>query len=975
MSGPVRHPSLLPWLRSGSDPLPDPTPLAGFGLTVPTEAVRVLRRMGSGLCGRFWRTQEQVLAAALATSPDPQRALTSLERIEDPDLLRELAGDGSRLCDLARVLGVGGFASGQLLRWPDDLRWLFLQGGLEKPADQAVLERIFPPDRDRPSLLLALNRLRRREQIRMIARAALGRSRLEEELAALSRLADRILEVLLERLWPSEVPHPAVLALGKLGGGELNFSSDLDLIFAQDVAEGAVVAEQLPRVVTAVEQLVGALTEYTDEGSLYRIDLRLRPGGDRSPLVRSVRGLEAYYARHGVPWERQMLVKARACAGDRSAGSDLIARLAPFIYPTHSGPDPREEAHRHRRERRAREGGAPAGHVKLAPGGIRDLEFVVQVLQLLYGGRRPEVRSASTLDGIARLDRAGLLPERAADGLAGAYRFLRRLENFLQMEEDRQTFQVPEEPVRQQSLARLMGLADATALREAYDAHRERVLETLHGLLPGLGEREGGDPLEALLNLPAGGEEAAALLKRRGFLQPAQTHRVLTAAGANARAEGTGAWSAWVGLLPPLLEDAVRTGAPDRALNNLERVMRRLGTTGSYARLLAREAPLRRALLTLCASGELLTDLLVRHPEHFERLFSLQAAGVAADRTAWRRRLRQERRVAPGAPELARRLESLRCREALGSGLAYVAGETDLDGVMVQLGLLAQDLLRLFLGRHFRDHLQPPRVAVLALGTLADGAMTFASDADLMFLHEAGYGAEVQSLTGRAAGLLTPPGGPYPVDMRLRPEGRSAPTSADLTYLRSYLYERASPWEALALGRIQPFYGRRRMLQEALAVIEEWLEDFRLDTATRKELRGIRRRQENESRKEIGATGAFDVKRSPGGMADIEYLAVGLSMDGFRLGLPRPRGIPALLDALAAAGRLPADEAARLCDFYRHLRGVQVGLQLHYGRDATRLPVDWGDDPVPIVLSGRSPRTLAPEAGWVREVFGREFPG
>jgi glutamate-ammonia-ligase adenylyltransferase len=978
MSGaPILLPSLLPWLRPGGEPLPDPFPLTELGLLEPGEASRMLQRMGRGLLGPAWAGGESHLARALAAASDPDRALAALERLEDPDLVCELCASEEGLSDLARVMATGGFAAGLFLRWPDDVRWLLLEGGVQEPADRGVEALVLPALRDRPSLLSALNRLRRREQLRMVARAALGLGTLEEEFFALSRLSERIVDHLIDRLWPPGLARPAVIALGKLGGCELNFSSDLDLLFALEIAEGTPVTEVLPPVTAATETVVGALTEYTSEGGLYRIDLRLRPAGDRAPLVRSVRGLEAWYARHGAPWERQMLVKARVCAGESATGRDLIDRLVPFVFPTHAEQDPREEAHRHRRERRAREGGAPSPlHVKLAAGGIRDVEFIVQVLQLLYGGRHPEVRTPTTLEALARLLRAGLLPETTAMDLEAAYRFLRRLEHLLQMEEDRQTFTLPESVARRRALARLMGLADGAALLTAYDTHRERVGAALHALVPGAGETEDGEPVESLLNLPPGGVEAGQRLRRRGFREGGQTHRVLTAAGAAARAEGSSAWAAYIGLLPPLLEDAARTGAPDRALNNLERILRRLGSIGAYTRLLAREAPLRRALLTLCASGELLTDLLVRHPEHFERLFSTQAAGGAADPHTWRQRLRAERRAVPGSPELARRLEGLRCRETLAAGIAYVTGEAGLEPTMQYLARVARDLLRVFLGSHFRDFLRPPRVGVLALGTLADGAMSFASDADLLFLHTEGEGPTIQGLAGKAAGLLTPPGGPYAVDLRLRPEGRSAPTSIDLAYLRAYLEERASPWEALALGRLRPLYGRHALLSGAVTLVESWLEGFRLDEATRASLREVRRLQEAESARESARSGpAFDTKRSPGAMVDLEYLATALTLDGRRRGRPRPAGVPAMLRALAADGRLDPGEAEWLTAFYLRLRRIQMGLQLHFGRDVTRLPADWGENPVPVVLSGQSPAALAEAAARVRERFERNFPG
>ncbi|MFO7769467.1 MAG: hypothetical protein R6W82_11015 [bacterium] len=934
------------------------------GFLHPAASASALRHLASGAQGGLWEGMASSLASGLTHSPDPDLAVSALQALDEE---ADLAWMGPRrLESLLDVLGASPFLGQLLLRHPGWVRWLFESGGLDpglRPPEAVGEEEDFT------DLLRSLNLWKRRELLGIGARTILDRHTLEEEFAALSDQADLLLDLLLDRLWPGKVPRPAVVALGKLGGREINFSSDIDLLLAVALPEEAELATHLPAATRAAERLVDALTRYTELGSLFRVDLRLRPGGDRAPLVRTVRGMEAYYAARGAPWERQMLVKARICAGDPEAGGDLLRRLVPFVYPAHAETDPREEAHRLRRERRAREGEGGEDHVKLAPGGIRDIEFVVQVLQLLYGGRRPEVRSPSTLDALERLRAAGVLPGPEARALDDAYRFFRRLEHFLQMEEDRQTFTLPDPPPRRRAAARHMGRRDWPGLKDRYDSHRASVEAALRGLLPGAGEDPDGDPVESLLNLPLSGEEAVRRLRDRGFRRAGQSHRVLVSAASHIRAAGPNAWAAFVGLLPPLLRDAEETGAPDRAVNNLERVLRRLGSPGAYARLLAREERLRRALLTLCASGELLTALLVRHPEHFERMFSTLAAGAAADRAGWTRRLRGERRRAEDAARLARRLESIKTRETLAAGLSYVLGERPLDVVLEDLARLARDLLRCFLGCHLREFQSPPGAAVLSLGTLSARSMTFASDADLFFVHAAGRGPGVQAAAARAGGLLSPPGGPYPVDMRLRPEGRSAPASVDVDYLRDYLEERASPWEALALARLAPLYGRRSLLVRAVDTVESWLARFRLEPALAS-LRKVRGLQEEQLEGE-----GFDVKRSPGGMADVEFLALGIHLDAWRPGMSRPARIPELL-RLGPCRRTLGDAD---CDFleehYRRLRRVQVGLQLHYGRDRTLLPPVWEDEaPAPAVLD-LAAEDLSADAARVRRCLETHLPG
>jgi len=949
--------------------------LLKIGFLDPAAAARDLASLGAGPRAARWRERAGELEAGLVAAPDPDLALGLLQRLDRIPAPPLHPADVADLDRLLRLLSASPFLGELLLARPERMVRLLEENDLARSADEvtAALELPAGPASGSPVLwLAALNDLKRDVLLRIGARAVFGLSSLEEEFTALSRLADTLLETIVTSLWPAELPAPIVIAVGKLGGCELNFSSDLDLILALPISGDQPAEQLLPRATRIVEKGVEYLTAYTPSGSLYRLDLRLRPGGDRAPLIPSAGRLLAYYAEQGAPWERQMLVKARPCAGDIDAGRRLLHELEPFIYPAHAEHDPREEAHRLRRERRAREeGGSDHRHVKLAPGGIRDVEFVVQVLQLLYGGRLSDVRRTGTGPALDALVRARCLPEAEADILDSAYRFARRLEHLIQMQEDRQEFTLPRDPARLRAVARLAGAADADDLLGSWDRHRDRVQAVLRTLLPGLGEEESGQPVESLLTLPPGGQEAVARLSRRGFRLPARSHRVILATASGIRAGGPGAGAAFIGLLPPLLEDARATGDPDRSLNNLERILRRLGSPGAYARLLAREPSVRQALLALCASGDYLPDLLIRHPGHFERLFSRGAATAAASPAARGRRLRQARRRARTSRDLAAELESIRSREFLAAGLAYVIGERDLDTLMSGLASLARALVRTFIGHHFGEAVHPPRFCTFSLGTLSAGFMTFASDADLLFVHAEGAGARVQTLAAQVAGLLSPPGGPYRVDMRLRPEGRSAPTSVDVAYLNEYLHDRAEAWEALALSRVRPLYGRRRRLDPAATAIENWLGTFRLTPATAGELALVRRRQEAEL--ETDPDHLFDVKRSPGALADIEYVGLALALDAGLPAAARPAHLPDLMPPLVAAGRLSEDEGRLLASLYTELRRLQIGLQLHYGRDTTWLPRSWPEGIVPTPLRGIDPGAILSQAADVRRIWGKVY--
>ncbi len=347
---------LLPYLRHDAADQSDLASLEEMGFADLPNAARNLSRLGSGRAAEFWFEHTEPLREGLSGAPDPDLALTALQRLDEHIGLRELLTDRERVLTTLRVLGSSPFLGELLLRSPDSLSWLLAPGGCDRHAVEAIadLDAALSGEEFNEETLIALNQLKRRQLLRIGSRAALGLSEVDEEWRALSDIADLILQNLLNLIWPDDLPMPSVIAFGKLGGRELNFSSDIDLIFTLSPGSGNELARIMPPLTRAIEALVEALTRYTPEGSLYRVDLRLRPGGDRAPLVRSLQWMESYYAGQGAPWERQMLVKARPCAGDLNSGSRFLELLVPFIYPTHATRDPGEEAHRLRRERRAR---------------------------------------------------------------------------------------------------------------------------------------------------------------------------------------------------------------------------------------------------------------------------------------------------------------------------------------------------------------------------------------------------------------------------------------------------------------------------------------------------------------------------------------------------------------------------------------------------------------------------------------------
>jgi len=477
--------------------------LAGAALACePAAALELLRQLGFRDPERASRTLDRLAGAPPFLTPLPPGVLAALALAGRPDqglghLERFAEASGTRLSlyarleqdlrlaeYLARVFSHSRFLTDILVRNPEYLYWLFeetpfLARSLEKQALRELLRREL--EGREGEKLEALRRVQRRELLRIGAAEVLGLKEVAQIGRELADLADVVLEVVLEAAFGELVrrhgrprdergqpAHFCVVCLGKHGGQELNYSSDIDLLFAYD-AEGQT---RPPRGRVGVsneeffthlgKRLVQALTEVTPEGFLYRVDLRLRPEGEAGPLVRSLHKLWTYYEAHGELWERQMLIKARCAAGAAGVWRRFQEVLAPFIYPAYFLTSPQEEIRRIKERIEARILERPRGdnNLKLRAGGIRDIEFIVQCLQLLNGRINPRARSPNTLEAISRLEQAKALSPGEATALRQAYAFFRRLENLLQIEEGRAIYAVPQDPQAQQALAQLLGLPD-----------------------------------------------------------------------------------------------------------------------------------------------------------------------------------------------------------------------------------------------------------------------------------------------------------------------------------------------------------------------------------------------------------------------------------------------------------------------------------------------------------------------------------
>jgi [glutamine synthetase] adenylyltransferase / [glutamine synthetase]-adenylyl-L-tyrosine phosphorylase len=743
--------------------------------------------------------------------------------------------------------------------------------------------------RDLPDLQRRLRLVRRYEMLRLGVRE-LGWGSTEEVARELSAFADVCLDVavafcdaaLTRDLGPPRAESGGearfvVMAMGKLGGEELNFSSDIDVCYFYSTDAGAAGERTLHHYYAELSRRVTAVIEEpTAEGMIFRVDLRLRPEGRSGPICNALPAAERYYETFGRTWERQAWLRARPAAGDRALGDELLAALDAFIYPRHVEPRMVEEV----RGLRAlfRDPADSAGalgetgfDVKLGSGGIRDVEMVVQALQLLHAGKRPDLRERNTPRALPRLVVAGLLGAREAETLLGAYRFWRRLEHRVQVATGAQRHRLPAGDAARGAFARGLGFADLAA----FDAEVAATRAAVEAIAATLGE----PPPEAHL-------AAARLLdpmRDRGELE-----RRAAAAGFR-DVEAASDTLELVGARMPVvfLEEAIASPDPDRALGHFRDLALR-GSVGLMA-LLRDQPRLVRMLGTLFGTSDRLAELLVRHPEMWEPFVDGLGARV---RPARELRQRLEARLAEVEDDeetALREIRTFQAEEILRVGLHDVAGSLSPVEVCRQLSDLAEVCLGAGIAAALpalRARMGKPGtgLTVLGLGSLGAREMRYGSDLDLVFL----FGADGESDTGvdhrewfaRASvrfiatmEAMLEEGRLYQVDTRLRPSGEQGLLVTTWASFERYHREEAAAWERVALLRARIVWSdedpaaraRREEVLLALAF------DLPLDDAGfRADLRRVRGRVERE-RGKVPA-GSRHLHFDPGGIMDIELL-------------------------------------------------------------------------------------------------------
>jgi [glutamine synthetase] adenylyltransferase / [glutamine synthetase]-adenylyl-L-tyrosine phosphorylase len=938
--------------------------------------------------------------ARCSVSIDPDSALTSLERLVSTRIDEHLPLPRARAFDVLACLGAGSeFLSRLLARRFGLAEWVAGSRFLDRPkAPESFLYELTAKvagraPQDTAGLARTLRRYKYREVARIAYRDLSGRVSLAEVGRELSGLATACTEIAVrfhDRILrgaygsPNETNAGAVsgfcvLAFGKLGAEELNFSSDIDLVYVfdrdgttQGGPSGAITCRQY--FARLAEQTTRALSEVTPEGFVFRVDLALRPQGQNGPIADSVEDMERYYEAHGRTWERAALLRARPIAGDLEVGRRALAALSPFIYRRSVDLSMVGEMQAMKRgiDRQVRSHG---GDVKLGKGGIREVEFFVQALQLLYAGRDERLREANTLAALEKALFSGRVRPKDRDTLAEAYQFLRRVENRIQMWGEQQTHLLPDTAEARKRLARSVGLPDAGALEAELDRHRRGVSAIFSDILVASGEEvpEVASDLVIAMDTAAPEAERAEVLAKLGFSDP--TAAMVALAGL---AKRDGSPFRNYGVIDPraarLLSDAAATPDPDRALFHLADFFGSLNMPAPYFDLLARHPHTARLLVGLFGTSDFLSRYLLRHPELLDSLVRSDAAAIHKGRDVLRRELEERLR---GTTEFEDRLAGV-CRfkneEVLRVGLNDVAGTLDLLDVVRELSDLADVSLEAVLSLAMKEAVErygepnSDSLAILGLGKLGGRELGYQSDLDLLFV----YGAPGETRGGRrgvvshqeffatvaqklCAAIQIPmrEGTLYRVDTRLRPSGSHGTLVVSAEAFAAHQLERAQLWERQASLRTRLVVGDPSLWKriETTALIPSLSRPIDT-TAAAKEIRRLRGRMENEVSRE--SSDQYDPKYGPGGLTDIEFAVQYLQLCHVakRPDLREPSTLDAL-EKLTREGLIGAADAAVLTDAYRFLRRLEQRMQIVH---------DWSEGAMP--RQGRALERLARRLGY-----------
>ncbi|MEW1695998.1 bifunctional [glutamine synthetase] adenylyltransferase/[glutamine synthetase]-adenylyl-L-tyrosine phosphorylase [Streptomyces sp. NPDC091278] len=934
---------------------------------------------------------DSVLLDALGATADPDLALRGLVRLVEAQPETERQTFTATLLSakpfrdrLLGVLGASEALGDHLTRHPRDWESLVTYEAADLHPGVPEFEHELAAADDPVALRIAY----RRCLLAIAARDVCGTTDVSETAAELADLATATLRAALaiaRTAAPADAAQCrlAVIAMGKCGGHELNYVSDVDVIFVGEPVEGADEGKAIQAATRLAAHLMRICSETTVEGAIWPVDANLRPEGRNGPLVRTLSSHLAYYQRWAKTWEFQALLKARPVAGDPELGAQYIAAVSPLVW--HAAERENFVTDVQRMRRRVVDN-IPAAQVdrelKLGPGGLRDVEFAVQMLQLVHGRSDPSLHSGTTLDALAALAAGGYVGRADASQLDEAYRFLRAMEHRIQLYRLRRTHLVPEDEADLRRLGRSMGLrTDPVAeLNKEWKRHAA-VVRRLHEKLfyrPLLDAVAQLAPGEIRLSPKAAGQRLEAL----GYADPAAALRHLEALSSGVSRKAAIQRT----LLPVLLGWFADSADPDSGLLGFRKVSDALGKTPWYLRLLRDEGAAAENLARVLSAGRFAPDLLLRAPE---AVALLGDPGGLTPRG--REHLEQEVLAAVGraddAEQAVAAARGVRRRELFRTAAADLIGsygteesprEPDPGALVDRVGEAVTDLnaatiagaLRAAVRAEWGDEL-PTRFAVIGMGRFGGHELAYGSDADVLFVHEPREGVDEQE-AARAANrvvaemrrLLQLPTADPPllIDADLRPEGKSGPLVRTLKSYEAYYRRWSLVWESQALLRAEPMAGDRDLGERFVELVDPLRYPAEgLGEDAIREIRRLKARMESE-RLPRGADPTLHAKLGRGGLSDVEWTVQLLQMrHGWAEPGLRTTRTRRALAAAHAAGLIPTEEAGTLDEAWVLASRVRNAVMLVRGRAGDTFPTA----PRELAAVGRY---LGYEAGHVGEM-------
>jgi len=942
-------------------------------------------------------------------SAHPEQALNQAERffcrIKDPEeIFRIFQQKKHPLRILCTVFGASPFLSGILIQDPDLFSWLIEDAVWNSsPEKGPLIQEILNACRgisDLKQAYPALRRIKQREMLRIGAKDLTGSSDFSETTRSLTTLAeaaieaayqtaDRFMKIRYGRPMmedPSGTPREcrfAVLGMGKLGGAELNFSSDIDLLYLYESDQGETtgVSDAYGGVqgsmgdhlyfVRLSEALTDMLHANTEDGFVFRVDLRLRPEGSQGPVASSLRTFELYYESFGRTWERAALTKCRPVAGDLSFGKEFENMVRPFVYRKYLDYEAIDEIKEMKKKilKKLGQRTSRGDNIKLGRGGIREIEFFIQALQLIYGGRITWIRERNSLRALHRLCDKELITYEDFSSLSKAYIFLRDVEHKLQIENQLQLQTLPTDPSRLEQLARRCGARDLRNFLQDLDGHRSRVQRLFENLFyekeRGLGEED--SPVHDILSEDPEVEEVHRHLSLLGFQNPhiAYKNIILLKEGPPYAHTSSRCKVLFRKIAPALLKEVSSSPDPDMALNNLERFVSIYGAREIFYGLLGETPPFLKKIVFVFSMSSYLSNLLVRHPDTIEVLIGEDLMHPEPPSEILFRTLMQGMKKISSSPERMDLLRRFKHLEEMKIGLRDILMDTDLLETSQALSRLADACLEtaytLAMEELVKTYGSPQNplgedagFAVMGAGKLGSEELIYGSDLDLIFVYSeggecSGHGKITNKdfftrLAGRITAILstmTAEGMAYRVDLRLRPQGEAGPLVQSLEGFHEYLDQSIQPWERQALTRVRFCAGDKKTGERLRSLITETLFHHPPDPELHKKVLEMRMKIEQEKARQSEALLFF--KTGAGGLIDIEFLVQYLQL---RYGYENPEirfpGTLRILNTACRLGFLSEEDAALLKASYLFLSRLESRTRIVQDRPITSLSSDPG---------------------------------